>query len=418
MKLHSAISRREVADALRQLHRTPQRIGDDLLDWLMTLLPTSRPVIRCKVDQLLDRGDCDVADTLLARAMRHHARHPAFEARRARSLLIRGKVRQAESHIRRALRHRPHHVQTLLLAAECARQLGDLPGAIHRLETARTVRPTDVTVLQRLIAALIEAECLQRAEHYIRQLDPVPPLLLAQLRRAERRDRDAIDILAQALASTAHPDRQDEYLRELVHVLDETGQVRELVEVIQTIGPQHPQAMLRAAEALLVSGRFSEAEALAGILLDQPPYRSRALYVSIVATASLGLETRTRFLLDELAGTKAGIDHAHMAHTWLRAARGRVMRRQQQTRLAGVDPYNHPLTTFLQHAVCTLADATAESGTSADECASMLNHCRDALEQHLRPWIRKPDIQSTTLGVGHDAGPYEFGHAAEPRKAA
>jgi len=348
------IDRMEAARVLRAARRAAAEKADEAIDWSFACMPDRRGPCRLKIQRLLDQGNTEAADALIGQGLLQRPNDPSLGLLRARSLATQGLLTHADRGLRQVLSQRPEHVGALTLAAEVASQQMNHPRAVQFLEQALRRRPHDDGIKATLVGALIEVESLHRAEVVLVSMTPHPPALASRLRRAQGRPLDAVNLLRKALQVTANTARRDELLVALIEAMEEIGDVRGIQSVVAQATEDHPRARLGAARALMSQGNFRTATELIASTAQRPQWRRQALHHLVVTVTQIGRHDLARQSLQELNATSGGVDHRLMSECWLRAFRGRIIRRQRNAQQAGRDPSLTMLQPMLTDAVLTL----------------------------------------------------------------
>ena len=370
------IDREEAARVLRRVRLAGPKQTDEAIDWAFSVMPHSRPLQRLRIRRLLDQGDLEGANALIGRGLLKRPTDSAFTLLRAESLASQGGFEAAKAELRLALKQRPNHIGTLRLAAEVADRLGDSAHAVRLLERAVALRPYDEAIKALLVSALIRAEYPVRAEAVHDSMKSPPPVLTAELRRCQSRLLDAVNVLENSIGLDDEDGRQDELIEALIDLLEEIGDATALQDLTRQAGPGLPRAHLRAGRAELSLGEFAAGAARAQDLLREPLHRREALHLLVVAAAETGRNQQARDALCELTATDKALNPRRMAECWLRAFRGKMLRRQYCARQAGADPSLKLLPALLSEAVALFEEQLADDRhpLSAAERAALQRH--------------------------------------------
>jgi len=354
------IDRAEAAGLLRAARTAGPEQVDEAVGWAFAALPDHKHARILAIERHLAQGDTEMADVLLTRGLLLRPTDASLTRLRARSLLMQGDAAEAGKEIRLALVQRPRHVATLLLAAEIARQLDDLPRAVSLLQRALRRQPERDHNKALLTQALIDAEQLDQAEGVMRSMRRVPPVLRARLLRAQGRLLEAVELLDRSRTGSPALDagRQD-IVCELIDLLEHMGDFAGLRALMDEVDAKQSEVLIRAGVACLTLGRFRVAALHMSRLRRAWPHRREALSVLVVAAAMLGRLRLAERALSRLHRTPAGADPPFMADLWRRALAARLFNDQCHPLRAGADRNVSFLQPLLRSAVEVFASACA-----------------------------------------------------------
>ena len=202
--LQTSTARSQAAALLRQVRNCSSDDVEQPLRWAFSVLPDSRPVARLKIQWLIDQDQLEEAESLLACMLVHYPDDGGLRRLAASCQFQLGRMQRAETEIRRAMQLRPNHRATRMIAA-------DLAAAQHRFADAIDIHQRIIndgcadhtqqnSVRARIVESMIAAGRFDEAEIELRRIDEFTPLLHAELRRAQGRLLEAIEITREALA--------------------------------------------------------------------------------------------------------------------------------------------------------------------------------------------------------------------------
>lgn len=382
----ATIDRQQAARLLRDIRAASHDEMDELLDWALSYMPWSRPLQRLKIRRLLDQGDLEAAEALIAKGLLLRPTDPALTLLKGRALAGRERFPEAQAELRLALKQRPWHVGALELAAYAAGQLGDHAHAAALLEQAASRRANDDGLKRRLVEALLAADLPVRAEEVLNTIESSAMVLKSRLLRCQNRPLDALAVLEEAIEQTDAQD-SDEQLEALTDLLEEIADTARLRDAISKIGPDHPRAHLRTCRALLSLGDFNQCAMRAQGSASNPTTRREALHALVVASAEADRHRHALDALCELTSMANGLNPRRMAECWLRAFKGRMIQRQLSAETAGADPSLKLLPAVLNEAVAVFDErlADAECPPSPAERSSLQQYrsvCLIGLGRH------------------------------------
>jgi len=288
-----------------------------------------------------------------------HAGHPADSAlARAQRHLDAGEGRRAAHGLAHELRRRPHHVATLLAAADAAVRIGDAPQAVRHLEHALREQPHRRDIQIRLAETRLDAGSPEQAARLTAAIPDAPISLRARILDAHGRFSEAIELLEWALSGAPHhrpADDADDIHVALIDMLENAGRWPHLRSVLERAGDASPVVAVRAARAWLGLGRFDAAARLAAEVRDDPVLTSEALSILAVAAS---MADRPRLADRALARLerKAKVQSPDMADLWRRAFTGRLISTQADAGRAGTDRNASMLQPLLRSALRTFGD--------------------------------------------------------------
>lgn len=383
----SHIDRIEAARLLQTARRggwhSPE--AADAIDWAFVAMPESRTARRLKIDQLLHHGDFNAADALITQGLTAHPGDPALSLLRARRLFDTGRLPAAARELKRALVRRPHHSATLALAGTVDRLLGNWHAAARLLRRSlvNCNAGNRQAISRELFLSLFDGRAVDEAQAVLDQMPLAPPDLTAKLLCALRRPLEAAEILKHALRDRPDPARSQALLCQLIDLLEEIGDRKQLASLLETITIDHPQALRCAGQAWLSLGLFRRSIGAMRALSHNQPHRRAALTILLVAAALAERSRLAHRALRQLQLTLEGIDVQIMADAWRRGLLGRIVTEQQRSGGAGADPSSSQLLVFLNNAVrvfdVELDSATATSGPERVELRRFRSLCLSAM---------------------------------------
>jgi tetratricopeptide (TPR) repeat protein len=391
------MTRKEAAEMIRAVRNAPRGSEErsELVGWALTLFRANPMVRRLKIDHLLDTGEYDSADALIARAlMRGNSREACglMHWRFARSLHAQGRLESAWHHVTIALTDHPHHGGALQLAAQIARDSGDTATSVELLLRACALRPAIGDLRAHLVDALLAIGQTHEAAVELGRIQSPPPCLVSRVLRAQGRTLEAVELLEQAMAYASDTDAAPELHLALMAALEELGDERRLADAIAGATNDEPEAerssnsRLRAAQAMLGQGHFDLALEMIGPLVHDVRRRRSALPVAIIAHTMLEQPSQAReaFLLWRQIEPAPSVDS--MAPLWLFAIEGLILVEAVDIRSTGRDPSLGLLRPMLKRAATVLQHAVQDPTTQRQPqksaaCAKFRDACLWALGQ-------------------------------------
>jgi thioredoxin-like negative regulator of GroEL len=252
-------------DEAARLLRAARAEGGEAIDWAWACLPESRQTLRLRVAQLIDAGDFEAVDALIARGRLRSPDDHGLRRLAARSLLARDRADEAAAEIEPVCAAAPHHVGAARLAARIDCRRGRAREAVTRLQRAQRHRPGDERLRREFVTALLAAGDVPAAAIVFGSLGPGHDLLRARVYRARGQLREARELLERCLDDPPGVDGDDREARlvDLIDVLEAIGDAAALRHRADRIGPRLPAARQRAAAALLGLGEFERAALVA-----------------------------------------------------------------------------------------------------------------------------------------------------------
>ena len=410
------ITRQQAAECLRQARdafRSHSETADQAIGWAFTVLRQSRSARRLKIDHQLELGNYESADALLARSLLCEPERPALRQRYALSLFLQSRFAQARCEIQRVLENRPCSLKALQLAARIETALGEHERAVEMLKRAAAKHASNQEVQLQMADALLRSGLADEAARVCDGLLDVPPVLLAQIRRAQGRLLDAACIADVDLASQRYC---DETHRESMRCLALVGDIRTLAQRGLLLAQAQLPAAFDAAEALVQSGCFSAADEIATELCAAPALRHDGLRlkacIASCTTASDNAEMLaakfappTRLNAKPQSGDCRDLERAN-ARLWLKVMMGALIREQTDARRAGADPNVSTLPAVLERAVAVLQDASccAMTPTRAKELNRHTAVCLYALGRldEVPAALQRMDDAQSNANVQHE----------------
>lgn len=326
--------------------------GLELLDWVLTVVPSSRPARRLQIDLLLRTDHLGDAEAQLARCLLQWPNDHRLRFLRARCLAEAGRVDDARQALESLLRDRPHDRRALLFAARLERLADEPDRAASLLHRILADTPRDEAALAELVEASLAAEDLDTAADALHRKAQPRPALTARVLEAQGRLLDALEIVA------GQPPADDPEALELrLRWLIRTANLDAARAVLDTLDTDDPAVCLTAARGRLSLGHFAEADRLAAVAADRPSLRRRALEIRIIAgtlTQDAGVARDVNTVFDEWHRHAGPADRARLAELWIEGFRGELLVRQHDPIVAGADPVDSVLKPLLSDALAAL----------------------------------------------------------------
>ncbi len=347
--------------------------GQDAIEWAFSMLPDSAGARRLRTVQLIERGDFESADALIARGLRQRPTDPGLSLLRARSLFAQGRLEMAGRELRLVLTRRPDHTRALVLAGRVALGLGEPREAVRLLGRAERGRG-DRQILDMMANAWLDAGEPRLARKVIKQMPATPALLRARVLRTEGRFLEAAETLERARQDPDQSDYEAVTLT-LFDLLEDTANLQRLRRLLAPLTLERPALLVRAGAAWLAMGAFQTAAVRMATLSRLPEYRSRALVVLLVAGSMMNRTMLARRVLERLRRMDEPIDGDGLAEAWCRGLLGRVLLDQCSARQAGTDPHTGRLRKLLRDAAKVLnEDLAAGEGLPRSERLHLQHH--------------------------------------------
>lgn len=399
------LSRTQAAHLLRKARRAcarrSQRAGERI-GLAHSAMGEHSAVARLKIDFLLDVHQYDSADALLARWLMRGSNErdePLFRMRLARSLHEQGRIAQARAEIARVLEQRPHSCAAIMLAARIESDSGHTERALSLLILACIQRPRIRRLQIMLVRSLLESGLVNQAAEQIERIADAPPLLHAQVLRAQNRVLDAIELLQIALPAARSEQQRRDLICELIDVIEAAGDRLRMKNVLAANHDNDARTLLRTAEAFVWLGDFQSATEACGKINEMaaaPMLHRQARALGMIAAACGNIKRES---------PDAGeINHAlyqpgsWMARVWLRAIFGRLAGARRVAAVSAADPSTSVLQPMLARAAPAferaLADSPQRSAMLRERWQQHLATCRDAMG-HVVATAPAPDAAKT-----------------------
>ncbi|MGI9014479.1 MAG: tetratricopeptide repeat protein [Phycisphaerales bacterium] len=385
-----ASQRKSAAGYLRAARRAPSADAAEAAAWVRCLVPESRAAMRLEIRCALAIRDTDMADALIERGLLSQPDDPQFMVWKAERLLEQRRLPEAQLLIDRAIEYAPARLHARLVAGRIALAQQKLRTAIEHFEMLLAMRPTgnpwERETRSRLIDALIADGDLERAWWVLEAFHPQPPRLVARVLRAEGRLLDAADVL-EATLSQSH-DQHDADAREdqseldctradLIDIVEGSGNLDWLTQLLEDTTVQTPLALIRAAEAWMSMGHLATAIGVVQPLLNDPVHRRAALTIMTIASACDGSDAEAEDALVAIGQTTSGrVDTQLSAHAWQRAYFGRSIRAAALPSARQSPAPDSPLLRL----VASAAEVFAQAGPRDAAAAAHLRLCRAVLD--------------------------------------
>ena len=357
---NNEIDRAEAARLLR-LARTADPVdADQLVDWAFAVLPDSPAIRRLKIQSSLAQHDVDLADALIAIGLLHRPTDPSLTFLRARSLFMQGEFERADQEIHLVLTRRLNHVGVQELAAQIAGARNDYSRAIRHHERVLDLQPNRSDVREMLVRDLLHISKVARAKAIFKSLTYAPPLLEAQVLRAEGRMLDAAMCLETATEKTTDASERDTLLYELIDLLESLGHWPRLIHLVSKLPSDTPRASYRASKAMLLIGRFSQCRELTDRFASRRRYEQEAQANRLVADA---LQCRISLSKNEIGQQTLAVDPAGLAllaENWQRGILGLIVSNQWSRRKSSVAHNSGVLQNLVQKALAVFNHELAE----------------------------------------------------------
>lgn len=374
-------------EARRQVLRQTQGLAADptTIDWALFALPDSFAARRLTIQSLLLAADERHVDALLARSLRRWPDRPALLLLQAQRLLDRGEPDAAERIITAALRQRPRHVATLRCAGRIAAAQGRRAEAADLLRRAfeRSVDADRDAVGRELVHALLAADRPDEAEEIVRSLNARSDDLLAMIRAAQGRTREAIELMERAAVTAEDHAAREAMLCGLVTMLEQAHDHARLREVLRSLEDAAPVTRLRAGLAWLALGEFDAAEEAVADLVEDSRHGHAAQAVLIASAAMTGRLAGAEQLVRSFNAVTEGSDRWCLADAWARAIQGSIIAEQSSAAAAGADPSASLLRPLLDRALKSFDEALADTGAALDRPSLELHRHRAACAELL-----------------------------------
>ncbi len=335
--------------------------GLELLDWVLTVVPHSRPARRLQIERLLQTGHLDDAEARLARGLLQWPRDRRLRLLRCRCLAEIGRPDSAREALDSLLRDRPNDREALLLAASLDCQAGRWLQAIIRLEQLLARHPDDEVAHIELIETFLAAGQIELAADAIERLTDPPRSLAARVLAAQGQMLDALQMV-----SNCNPADDPESFGLRLRWLIQTSNLEAARLLLEDVQMSEPAVCLHAACGWLNLGRFAMADRLARQAAESPVWRRQALEVRIVAgtlTEDAEVAAPVEDVFAEWHRHATAADRRRLAGRWLEGFRGELIADQHDAVKAGADPVGSVLEPLLADALMTL-EASSDDGAS------------------------------------------------------
>lgn len=342
------------AEAARLLHlaRSADPIdADQLIDWAFAVLPDSPAIRRLKIISFLAQNDVDAADALIAIGLLHRPTDPSLTFLRARSLFMQEEYERADQEIRLVLSQRRNHVGVQDLAARIAHARKDFIRAIHHYDRILDLQPNRSDIREMLVRDLLRIDNVRRAKTILDSLIYTPPLLEAQVLRAEGKMLDAAKCLEDAAEKANDLSDQDTLLCELIDLLESLGHWPRLIHLVSKLPSDTPHASLRASQAMLLIGRFNQCRELTDRFASRPRLARETQANRLVADA---LQGRISLAENENEQQMVAVDPAGLAllaENWQRGILGLIVSNQWSRKLSSASHNSGVLRSLVQQAL-------------------------------------------------------------------
>lgn len=392
----NVLNRIEAAGMIRAARNAPRGSDErgELIGWARTVLRDNRLVRRLKIDHLLDTGEYDSADALIARALMRGNKREAgvlMRWRFARSLQAQGRLEQAWQQVTHVLAERPQHGGALQLGARIASERGEFHVAVELLARACTLQSQRNELRARLVEALLSNGQIHEAAVELVRIHAPSPTLVSRVLRAQGRTLEAVELLERASAASGETASIAELNRELIAALEELGDVSRLNRAMATArqdlsdSPGGSETLLRAAHAMLSQGHFENVLAAIDPVLNDARHRRAALPLNIAALTMLDRTDEARQALVEWREVEAAPDVRSLAGMWLSALFGQTLVEAVDFRSAGRDPALDLRGPMVTRAAAVLHQASQETAGTRSlppaTCSQLRDVCLRALGQ-------------------------------------
>lgn len=390
------LNRIEAAEMIRAARKAPRGSDErgELIGWAKTVLCENHLVRRLKIDHLLDTGEYDSADALIARSlMRGNSREAGvlMRCRFARSLHAQGRLEQAWHQITHVLAERPQHGGALQLGAQIAGERDDFDVSVELLIRACSLQPKRIELRAELVEALVANGQVHGAAVELGRIDAPPPTLVSRVLRAQGRTLEAVELLERAAADNRRSESVAELNLELIAALEELGDASRLNGTLESAGQDlsdstgGSETLLRAAKAMLSQGQFENVLAAVEPMRNIARHRRAALPLVIAALTMLDRTAEARHALVQWREVESAPNTPLLADIWLSALYGRTLVESVDFRSAGRDPALNLLRPMLTEAAAILHQASQKS-TAANSlkpavCSQFRDICLRALGQ-------------------------------------
>lgn len=375
--------------AARHAVHTHDERACELIGWAYGAMRESRAVRKLKIDYLLQIGQHDSADALIARTVMQGEDDPRLRYRYAQSLHAQGRLEQAEQAIVRVLKECPRSVRALLLAANIARDRGDTSRAIMYYTFAADLRPHDQVIQRQLVQTFLDSGMTNRAVQTLERMTVRPLLLSARVLWAQRQCGDAMDVLQLTLEQADHerssPSNTEPLFMQWLEYVDHTLDQPRLSALRSVIATASDRVKMRAAEVAMMFGDWRTVDELA----SANPHTTTGRTIKVLQTMAAALQQHANQQNDgymELDDAPRLIAREQsvpeIARLWLRGLLGMLAVSPFNAKRSGADPQRTVLTPLLRRAI-TVFDEQLDALRLTDSARMTLEahrrSCQDVL---------------------------------------
>jgi tetratricopeptide (TPR) repeat protein len=384
-RAHSAPLERLAAARLLRCARAADPMREPLvIERAYSAMPDRRWACLLMIRSLLDRRELAAAESMLEAQLLRRPMCPIVSRLHARCLMLQGRLDEARREIAFTLRLRPRHIEVLLVAAGIAAMNDNHTWALQLLLRARGRAPERADLIEAACAAHLALGHWRRARALLAKLAAPPPRLAIDLLRARGHLSEAIALADAHVARLPRGIERDEIAVLLMDMLATSGQWPRVLRLAGRLGPSAPNALIRAAAALLTIGRIDASLALLDRLPEDARQGDEARAIRLVANSAAHPGGELALAVSAARRRIADADAARIGHHWRQALLGAFARNTAPAGRFGpdTDDDSDPLIPLVRRALVVLDRhaAQAEPAGTGPDLAACRARCRAVLE--------------------------------------